>query len=59
MLRALSLVLEPRRLTLDCLSLAIAPQSLTYDTQTAAVGVSRPPVERRAPRRSRYGSANI
>ncbi len=59
MLRALSLVLEPRRLTLDCLSLAIAPQSLTYGTQTAAVGVSRSPVERRAPRRSRYGSANM
>ncbi|CAJ0795169.1 hypothetical protein LMG18090_03236 [Ralstonia mannitolilytica] len=59
MFRALSLVDEPRTLTLDCLSPAIEPQSLTYDTQTAAVGVSRSPVERRAPRRSRYGSANM
>lgn len=40
MFRALSLVDEPRTLTLDCLSPAIGPQSLTYDTHTAAVGVS-------------------
>ena len=59
MFRALSLMLEPQTLALDSLSPAIEPQRLTFDAQTAAVGVSRSPVERRAPRRSRYGNANI
>ncbi|CAJ0683717.1 hypothetical protein LMG18091_00036 [Ralstonia wenshanensis] len=59
MFRALSLMLEPQTLALDSLSPAIEPQRLTFDAQTAAGGVSRSLVERRPPRRSRYGNANI